>query len=216
MDEKGTSVNIQLPNIFKDHHIVAQPNTTTVVYDEWRLPLALSRKFFNSHGKYKPELNEYFYMYRCQLSFSIFAATSALGISWQHLNHPNLLVRAVYRCHVYFHLRLMLHELGIHLPYEGGCSKVKNNFEDSVYYSICNDYGTDADEVFLMYGDWFYTKDYAVFGHEIKATERSLPDDHTRLIVTQSRGFTNKYIEKISRSVRAYVYLVVTSKVQAR
>ena len=110
----------------------------------------------------------------------------------------------------------MLHELGIHLPYEGGCSKVKNNFEDSVYYSICNDYGTDADEVFLMYGNWFYTKDYAVFGHEIKATERSLPDDHTRLIVTQSRGFTNKYIEKISRSVRAYVYLVATSKVQAR
>ena len=29
----------------------------------------------------------------------MFAATSALGISWQHLNHPNLLVRAVYRFH---------------------------------------------------------------------------------------------------------------------
>ena len=67
-----------------------------------------------------------------------------------------------------------------------------------------------------MYGNCFYTKDYAIFGHEIKATERSLPDDHTRLIVTQSRGFTNKYIEKISRSVRAYVYLVVTFKIQAR
>ena len=63
LDEKGTSVKIQLPNIFKDHHIVAQPRRTTVGYDEWPLSLALRRNFYNSHGKYKPELNEYFHMY---------------------------------------------------------------------------------------------------------------------------------------------------------
>ena len=34
--------------------------------------------------------------------------------------------------------------------------------------------------------------------------------------MTQSKGFTRKGIEKISRSVRAYVYLVLTSQVQAR
>ena len=28
LDEKGPSVKIQLPNIFKDHHIVAQPRPT--------------------------------------------------------------------------------------------------------------------------------------------------------------------------------------------
>ena len=63
VDEKGLSVKIQLPNIFKDHDIVAQPSPTTVGYDEWPLSLALWRKFYNSHGKYKPELNEYFHMY---------------------------------------------------------------------------------------------------------------------------------------------------------
>ena len=62
-DEKRTSVKIQLPNIFKDHHNVAQPNPTTVGYDEWPLSVALWRTFYNSHGKYKPELNEYFHMY---------------------------------------------------------------------------------------------------------------------------------------------------------
>ena len=51
LDEKGPSVKIQLPNIFKDHHIVPQPTTTTVSYDEWPLCLALWRKFYNSHGK---------------------------------------------------------------------------------------------------------------------------------------------------------------------
>ena len=67
-----------------------------------------------------------------------------------------------------------------------------------------------------MHGDWFYTTDYAIFGHEVKATERSPPDNLTRWIITQSKGFTKKGIEKISRSVRAYVYLVLTAQVQAR
>ena len=34
LDEKGTSVKIQLLNIFKDHHIVAQPTPATVGYDK--------------------------------------------------------------------------------------------------------------------------------------------------------------------------------------
>ena len=91
LDEKRSAVKIQLSNIFKDHHIVAKPSTTAVGYDEWPLSNALSMKFYNSHGKYKPELNEYFHMYRCQLNFALFCATSALGISWQHLTIQNYL-----------------------------------------------------------------------------------------------------------------------------
>ena len=60
LDEKGPSVKIQLSNIFKDHHIVAKPSTTSVGYDEWPLSNALWMKFYNSHGKYRSELNEYF------------------------------------------------------------------------------------------------------------------------------------------------------------
>ena len=90
------------------------------------------KKIFNSHGKYKPELNKYFHVCQCQLNFAMFCATSAVGISWQHLNHPNLLVCSVYRFHVYFHMQLILHKLHISLPHEDGFSKVKNDYEDSV------------------------------------------------------------------------------------
>ena len=62
-------------------------------------------------------------MYRCQLNFVMFCAKSALGISWQHFSHPNLLVCTVYKFHVYFHVRLILHDLGISLPHEDGFSK---------------------------------------------------------------------------------------------
>ena len=117
LDEKGPSVKIQLLNVFKDHDIVAQPSPTTVGSDEWPLSLTLWRKFYDSHGKYRPELNEHFHMYWCQLNFAIFCITSALSISWQHLNHPNLILRAAYRFHVYFHVRLTVHDLGIFLPH---------------------------------------------------------------------------------------------------
>ena len=185
LDEKEPSVKIQPPNIFKDHHIVAQPKPTTVGYDEWPLSLALRRKFYNSHGKYKPELNQYFHMYPCQLNFPMFCATSALGISWQNLNHPNLLVRSVYRFHVYFHVRLILHDLGISLPHEDGLSKVENSYIKIDYYGVCDDYGVKPDETW-MHGEWFYITDYGIFGHEVKATGRSPPtkqsytmDNHT-------------------------------------
>ena len=65
LDEKGPSVKIQLLNIFKDRHIVARLSPTTVGYDEWPLSNSLWTKCYNSHGKYKPELNEYCHMYRC-------------------------------------------------------------------------------------------------------------------------------------------------------
>ena len=49
-----------------------------------------------------------------------------------------------------------------------------------------------------------------------KATERSPPENLTRWIITQPKGFRRKGIGKISRSARAYVYLLFTSHVQAR
>ena len=154
-------------------------------------------------------------MYRCQLNFSRLCAKSALGISWQHLNHQNLLVQSVYRFHMYFHMPLILHEVGISLLHEDGFSNDENTYMKSAYCSICDDYGFDVDKTWMCRG-LFYTTGHVIFGHEVKVTERSPPDNLTRWIIAQSKGFTKKGIDKISRSVRAYVYLVLTSQVQAR
>ena len=154
-------------------------------------------------------------MYLCQLNFAMFCATGALGIFWQHFNHRNLLVRSVYRFQVYFHERLILHDLGVFLPHEDGFSKVKNSYIKSDYFSVCADYDVNPDET-CMHGDWFYTTDYSIFGHEVKTTERSTPDNLTHWMIIYSKGFTRKGNEKTRRSVRAYVYLFLISQVQAR
>ena len=105
-----------------------------------------------------------------------------------------------------------MHDLGISLPHEDGFSKVKNGYINSAYCSIWDGYGVDADETW-MHGDWFYMAGYGIFGHEVKATKRSSPGNLTQWIIAQSKGFTRKGVEKISRSVRAYIYLVLTSQV---
>ena len=60
--------------------------------------------------------------------------------------------------------------MGILLPHEDGFSKVKNSYIQNAYYSLCDDCGVDPTETW-MYGDWFYTTDYAIFSHEVKATK---------------------------------------------
>ena len=67
LDGKEQSVKIKLLNIFKDRHTVAKLSDTAVGYDEGALTNALWMKFYGNHGKYKPELNEYFHMYQCQI-----------------------------------------------------------------------------------------------------------------------------------------------------
>ena len=73
--------------------------------------------------------------------------------------------------HVYLHVRLILHDLGIPLPHEDGFSKVKNAYIKSAYYSVCDDHGVNADETW-MHGDWFYTTGYGIFGHEVEGKQK--------------------------------------------
>ena len=51
---------------------------------------------------------------------------------------------------------------------------------------------------------------------EGKATDWSLTDKTKQWIITQSKSFQEKGIEKISSSVSTYFYLVLTSQLQAR
>ena len=46
----------------KYHHIVANLSVSAVCYNEWSLSNARWMKIYNSHGKYKHKLNEYFLM----------------------------------------------------------------------------------------------------------------------------------------------------------
>ena len=120
-------------------------------------------------------------------------------------NQPSLLVYSVYRFHAYFHTQIILQQLGIPLPHEHGFNKVKNCCNKSAFYKIFDDYCNTADQIWMNH-DWFCTPVLDVFSDGTKATKR-FPSGN----LTQSKGFLRKGIERASKSVRAYVYLVLTS-----
>ena len=61
-----------------------------------------------------------------------------------------------------------------------------------------------------------YTIKYSNFGDERKAIQRPPSDNFTLWIITHSKSVTRKGKGNVSRSVWEYIYLVLTSQVQAR
>ena len=71
-------------------------------------------------------------LWQPQLNYTVFCASSACGVSFEHLNytkHP--MIRAVYRFHVYYHVRGILKRLQIPLPHETGFNAADNPYTSS-------------------------------------------------------------------------------------
>lgn len=114
-----------------------------------------------------------------------------------------------------FHVWIILNHLGMALPHENNFSRVKDSYVKSVYYRTFDDSKVNANETWLNV-DWFYTAEHGVFDDGGKATQSSLPSKLIQSIILQSKDFKRKDTGKVSTSVRTYVYLVLTSEVQAR
>ena len=127
-----------------------------------------------------------------------------------------MLIRSVYRFHVYFHMRLILFKLKVALPHEERYKKTKNLYSEKDYLELREEYGADPDETWL-FGNWYTTTNWAVFGdNNRKRTKAAPPKNLTRWILRTSKGFTRTGVAMISKSVRAYVYILLTSQAQAR
>ena len=55
------------------------------------------------------------------------------------------MVRAVYRFHVYYHVRLVLKRLQVPLPHETGFRAADNPYTSSEFFKICEDYEVPND-----------------------------------------------------------------------
>ena len=78
-------------------------------------------------------------LWQTQLNFAVWCASKACGVSSKHLNykkHP--MVRAVYRFHVYYHLRRIL-------PHQAGFNAADNPYTNEEFFKICEDYGVPHD-----------------------------------------------------------------------
>ena len=73
-------------------------------------------------------------LWQTQLNFTVFCASTACGVSFQHLNyakHP--MIRAVYRFHVYYRVRRILKKLQVPLPQETSFNATDNPYTESEF-----------------------------------------------------------------------------------
>ena len=149
-------------------------------------------------------------LWQTQLNFAVWCTSSACGVSSAHLNytkHP--VIRSVYRFHIYYHIRRVLKRLQTLLPHETGFNAANNPYTESEFLKTCEDYGVPNDP--MRYRDEkFYWSYQRVVGW---------PDDYlctdsmTQWMIEKSVGFTDV---RISESVRAYAYLILSSQASAR
>ena len=152
-------------------------------------------------------------LWQTQLNFTVFCASSACGVSLAHLNytkHP--MIRSVYRFHVYYHVRRILKKLQVPLPHDTGFNAADNPYTESEFQKICEDYGIPNDP--MRYRD---AKFYWTYHHGVGWPNDYIGlDSMTQWIIEKSQGFTDVGLLRISKSVRAYAYLILSSQASAR
>ena len=98
------------------------------------------------------------------------------------------------------------------LPHETSFNAADNPYTESEFFKICEDYGVPNDPV--RYRD---EKFYWTYQRSVRWPNDYIgPDSMTRWIIEKSVGFTDVGLLRISESVRAYAYLILSSQASAR
>ena len=79
------------------------------------------------------------------IEFHGLCASSACGVSVEHMNAKKPMIRRKYRFHVYYHIRRIVKILEIPLPYENSHNKYSNSYNHEMFIKICGEYGVSND-----------------------------------------------------------------------
>ena len=157
-----------------------------------------------------------FTIWQSQLNFAVFCTSSACGVSVEHLNAKEPMIRSIYRFHVYYHIRRILKILEIPLPYENSFNQYSNPYNHEKFIAICSEYGVSND-----LKKWRNQKYFSTW--QSRAWETGKPgmsyineNSFSRWIIDKSDGLTTLGIQKLSESVRDYAYLILTSQTSTR
>ena len=157
-----------------------------------------------------------FNIWQSQLNFVVFCASSACGVSVEHLNAKEPMIRSMYQFHVHYHIRRILKIPEIPLPYENSFSQYNNPYNHEKFIGICSEYGVSNDLTKWRNQKYFST--WQSRGWETGKPGMSYINENSfsRWIIEKSNGLTTLGLQKLSESVRDYAYLILTSQTSTR
>ena len=157
-----------------------------------------------------------FTIWQSQLNFAGFCASSACGVSVEHLDTKEPMIGSIYRFHAYYHIRRILKILEIPLPYENSFNQYNNPYNHEKFIGICSEYGVSNDLT-----KWNNQKYFSRW--QSRAWETGKPgmsyineNSFSRWIIEKSDGLTMLGLQKLSESVRDYAYMILTSQTSTR
>ena len=194
-DGHSDSFQVKFPNVFTNYPLSA---------------VRVEDQKFKDWDHYK------FTIWQSQLNFAVFCASSACGVSVEHLNAKEPMIRSIYQFHVYYHIRRILKILEIPLPYENSFNQYSNPYNHEKFIGICSEYGVSNDLT-----KWRNQKYFSTW--QSRAWETGKPgmsyineNSFSRWIIEKSDGLTTLGLQKLSESVRDYAYLILTSQTSTR
>ena len=194
-DGHSDSFQVKFPNVFTNYTLGA---------------VRVEDQKFKDWDHYK------FTIWQSQLNFGVFCASSSCGVSFEHLNAKQPMIRSIYRFHVYYHIRRILKILEIPLPYENSFNQYNNPYNHEKFIGICSEYGVSNDLT-----KWRNQKYFSTW--QSRAWETGKPgmsyineNSFSRWIIEKSDGLTTLGLQKLSESVGDYVYLILTSQTSTR
>ena len=194
-DGHSDSLQVKFPNVFMNYLLGA---------------VRVEDQKFKDWDHYK------FTIWQSQLNFTVFCASSACGVSVEHLNAKEPMIRSIYRFHVYYHIRRILKILEIPLPYENSFNQYNNPYNYEKFIGICSEYGVSNDLT-----KWRNQKYFSTW--QSRAWETNKPgmsyineNSFSRWIIEKSDGLTTLGLQKLSESVRDYAYLILMSQTSTR
>ena len=152
-------------------------------------------------------------LWQTQLNFAVWCTSSACGVSSAHLiytKHP--MIRSVYCFHVYYHVRRVSKRLQPPLPHETGYNAADNPYTESEFFKLCEDYRVPNDPMRYRDEKFYWTYQRGIGWPD----DYNGPDSMTQWILEKSMGFTDVGLLRISESVRAYAYLILSFQASAR
>ena len=194
-DGHSDSFQIKFPNVFTNYLLGA---------------VRVEDQKFKDWDHYK------FTIWQSQLNFAVFCTSSACGVSVEHLNGKEPMIRSIYRFHVYYHIRRILKILEIPLQYENSFNQYKNPYNHEKYIHICSEYGVSNDLTKWRNQKYFSTWQSRAWETGKAGMSYLNENSWSRWIIEKSDGLTTLGLQKISETVRDYAYLILTSQTSTR
>ena len=190
------------------------------IYDKYMLPategnIDVARRWHNSQMDF----------WQTQLNFATWCATTGCGISvhdhiYGHAESGTAtqLSKSIFRFHVYYQTRRILHQLRAALPTEQSWNAFNNAYDHTAYQTTCNEFGVDPQRSdwrttrgtqWLADGPGSYMDRFGFHPQSYLKQSAEAANGFIDFMLDQTQGFTHAGVERLNDSIRTYVWAIL-------